>query len=95
VIGVLADSAKEPGEFTGQICGEREVIVACPWAREIPDVLRERNLHGISFAVAHVTATLAELRIGAGSEAPVDWISLLNKFRNAPAGSREFRIATA
>ena len=95
VIGVLADPVREPGEHTVQTCDGREVITACPWAREILGVPRERNLHGISFAVAHVTATLAELRMGAGSEAPVDWISLLNKFRNAPAGSREFRIATA
>ena len=95
VIGVLADPAREPGEHTVQSCDGREVITACPWAREIPGVPRERNLHGISFAVAHVTATLAELHMTGGTEASVDWISLLNKFVRQPAGLREVRIATA
>jgi hypothetical protein len=94
VIGVLADPAREPGEHTVQTCDGREVIAACPWAREIPGVPRERNLHGISFAVAHVTATLAELRVAADNDVSVDWISLLNKFEKHPPGSREFRTAT-
>jgi subtilisin family serine protease len=95
VIAVLDDPNNEPGEHTVQTCGERDVITACPWAREIPGVPRERNLHGISFAVAHVTATLAELRTASGTDASVDWISLLNKFVTQPTGLREIRIASA
>lgn len=76
VISVVSDAAKDPGEHTLESRNGRQIVTACPWAREIPGVPRERNLHGISFAVAHVTATLAHLR--ATASAPFsDWPSLL------------------
>lgn len=78
VVAVLADSAKEPGEYAIETRDARPIITACPWAREIPNVPRDRNLHGISFAVAHVTATLAQL--AADSAAAPDWNSLLTRF---------------
>ncbi len=78
VIAVVADAGKEPGEFGVEMRGGREVIAACPWAREIPGVARERNLHGISFAVAHVTARLAEMRGPAGGEEVANWKLALN-----------------
>jgi subtilisin len=61
VIAVLADNTKEPGEFGIKALRGKNVFTASPYPREIPNVSRERNLHGISFAVAHITATLANL----------------------------------
>jgi subtilisin family serine protease len=61
VVGVIADSTKFPGEHSVEIRGEKKIFSACPFPRDIPGVPRERNLHGVSFAVAHVTATLANL----------------------------------
>jgi subtilisin family serine protease len=61
VVGVLADATKEASEFAAEVCHGKTVYRASPYPREIPGVPRERNLHGISFAVAHMTATLANL----------------------------------
>ena len=51
------------------------IFSASPYPREIPGVPRDRNIHGVSFAVAHVTAALARL----WPTAPVsqDWESTL------------------
>jgi subtilisin family serine protease len=68
VLGVLADASMSAGEFGTQVRGGKTVYTANPFAREIPGVPRERNLHGISFAVAHMTATLANLWNPASSE---------------------------
>lgn len=64
VVGVLADAkidATEAGAFGAQVRHGKTVFTASPYPREIPGVPRERNVHGISFAVAHMTATLAGL----------------------------------
>jgi hypothetical protein len=37
-------------------------VAACPYPLDISGVSRERNLHGVSFSVAHVSARLACLR---------------------------------
>jgi hypothetical protein len=59
VVGVLADPSKAPGEHGVERRDGKQIFTACPFPREIPGVPRERNLHGVSFAVAHVTAALA------------------------------------
>jgi len=61
VIAVLADNTKEPNEFGIKTLHGKNIFTASPYPREIPNVPREHNLHGISFAVAHITATLANL----------------------------------
>jgi len=61
VIAVLADNTKEAGDFGVTVLHGKNVFTASPYPREIPNVPRERNLRGISFAVAHITATLANL----------------------------------
>jgi subtilisin family serine protease len=61
VIAVLADNSKEAGEFGIKTLHGKNVFTASPYPREIPNVPRESNLHGISFAVAHITATIANL----------------------------------
>jgi hypothetical protein len=61
VVGVLADTAMTAGEFGTQFRHGKTVYTASPYPREIPGVPREHNLHGISFAVAHITAILANL----------------------------------
>jgi subtilisin family serine protease len=61
VVGVLADASKAPGEHGVETRDGKKVFTACPFPREIPGVPREQNLHGVSFAVARVTAALASL----------------------------------
>jgi hypothetical protein len=51
------------------------VFSASPYPREIPGVPRNRNLHGASFAVAHVTAALAG--IWPATRPSQDWASTL------------------
>jgi hypothetical protein len=45
-------------------------VAACPYPLEIPGVPRERNIHGVSFAVAHVSAHIARMR---AQEPHQDW----------------------
>jgi hypothetical protein len=68
VVGVLADATKAAGEFGTQVRQGKTVFTASPYPREIPGVPRERNVHGVSFAVAQMTATLAGLWNPASSE---------------------------
>src|SRR5258708_1302533 len=51
------------------------IFSASPYPREIPGVPHDRNLHGVSFAVAHVTAALA--RIWPAARPSQDWESTL------------------
>lgn len=59
VVAVRADAAIARDTFT--IEGERDALVfrASPYPRPIPGVPPERNLNGISFAVANMTGFLA------------------------------------
>jgi hypothetical protein len=57
VVSVIADPALERDEFRI----EDDAFVAAPYPRSIPGVPRERNLSGVSFAVANVTGALARL----------------------------------
>jgi subtilisin family serine protease len=85
VVGVLADSSKSPGEYGVGLRDAKTVFTACPFAREIPGVPRERNLHGVSFAVAHITATLAQL--GKPSALVTSWESVLAHHAGMPVGN--------
>ena len=57
VVSVVADPALARDEF--RVDGTS--FVASPYPRPIPGVPRERNLSGVSFAVANVTGALARL----------------------------------
>lgn len=60
-VGVVMDAA-QPRDFVAlaEIDGHR-VLKASPYPRPIPGVPPERNLNGISFAVANATGVLARL----------------------------------
>ena len=60
VASVAADSTLERNEFEIDELG----FVAAPYPRPIPGVPRERNLSGVSFAVANVSGFLARLLEG-------------------------------
>ena len=57
VITVRADHELE----ADAIRYENGVFVASSWARELPGLPKERNFHGVSLAVAHVTGMAAVL----------------------------------
>ena len=60
VAGVIADDALERDEIEVEPRdGTCRRFDASPYPRPIPNVPRERNLSGVSFAVANVTGFLA------------------------------------
>lgn len=61
VIGVLADPQLPDGRFEVADYHGKRVYSAPPYPRPIPGVPRERNLHGASFAVAHITGWIGRL----------------------------------
>ena len=66
VVGVLLDAEQPRETVTVGRRGERHVLRASPYPRPIPGVPRERNLNGISFAVANATGCLAAVLAGHG-----------------------------
>ena len=61
VIGVLAGSQLPDDRFEVAEYHGKCVFAAPPYPRPIPGVPRERNLQGISFAVAHISGWIARL----------------------------------
>lgn len=57
VIAVRDDHELEPGV----IRSDNGVFVASTWARPLPGLPRERNFHGVSMAIAHITGMAAAL----------------------------------
>jgi subtilisin family serine protease len=62
VIPVLLDWSCPRDTYRLAMSGGRRVIVASGYPRDIPNVPRERNLHGISFAVANASGFVARAR---------------------------------
>jgi hypothetical protein len=69
VIGVVADHAVERDEIDTHLEGGELVVRASPFPRPIPNVPRERNLSGVSFAVANVSGFLARAAEHANGDA--------------------------
>jgi hypothetical protein len=60
-LGVVMDPAHARDAVSVAEVGGRPVLKASPYPRPIPGVPPERNLNGISFAVANATGALAHL----------------------------------
>jgi hypothetical protein len=61
VVGVVADPDQPRDAVRVVQLPRGPAVVASPFPRPIPGVPRERNMHGISFAVANATGVLARL----------------------------------
>ena len=59
VIGVRADWTYDRHGYTVSAIKGRPLLVTAPYPREIPGVPRERNVNGVSFAVANATGFVA------------------------------------
>jgi subtilase family protein len=69
VVAVRADASLDRDAYDVRMVNDRAVLVTAPFPRDIPGVPRERNLSGVSFAVANASAFVAralETRPGAG-----------------------------
>ncbi len=66
--------------------GGRVVLSASGYPREIPNVPRERNLSGISFAVANATGFVARALEAAPGAGLTEILAVLRDGRSAPAG---------
>jgi len=59
VVAVKADWTCDRFAYTVSAVDGRPVLLTSPYPREIPGVPRERNVKGVSFAVAGATAFVA------------------------------------
>jgi hypothetical protein len=59
VVGVILDGEQPRERVTPMAVDGHLVVQASPYPRPVPGVPRERNLNGISFAVANATGCLA------------------------------------
>ncbi len=85
VVGVVEDAACARDSYSVVADAEGSVhFAACPFPLDIAGVPRERNLRGVSFAVAHVSAQIA--RMWPEVQSPVDWVDQLRARREAGAG---------
>jgi hypothetical protein len=85
VIGVTADPDCPGDQYRCAESGGKRVFSAPPYPREIPGVPRERNLNGVSFAVAHISAHLAQCW---SNHAPTaDWEQILADGQSVPAST--------
>jgi subtilisin family serine protease len=67
VVPVRADWTCDRHAYTLATIDGRAVVLASPYPRDIPGVPRERNLNGVSFAVANASAFVARA-LEAGSD---------------------------
>jgi hypothetical protein len=79
VVGVVMDAHQPRDEVRVVSLSTGRAVVASPYPRPIPGVPPERNLNGISFAVANVTGVLARLLLNhsgvASADAAIDLLS--------------------
>lgn len=59
VLSVRADGSLHRGAYDVRMVNERPVLVTAPYPRGIPGIPRERNLSGVSFAVANASGFVA------------------------------------
>jgi len=59
VVPVRADGSLDREAYEVGVVDDRRVLVAAPYPRDIPGVPRDKNVHGISFAVANASAFVA------------------------------------
>jgi len=59
VVPVRAGSSLDRAAYDIGTVDDRHVLVTAPYPRDIPGVARDRNVHGISFAVANASAFVA------------------------------------
>ena len=76
VVGVVEDAACPREDVRVQNLGATR-FAACPFPLDIAGVPRERNLRGVSFSVAHVSAAIARHWHSSGPQG--DWASFLQE----------------
>lgn len=59
VIAIRADASIDRDAYDVRMINDRPVLVTAPYPRDIPGVPRERNLTGVSFAVANASGFVA------------------------------------
>src|SRR5439155_686359 len=59
VVPVRADGSLDRDAYEVRVVDDRRVLVTAPYPRDIPGVPRDKNVHGISFAVANASGFVA------------------------------------
>ena len=71
VVPVRADWSSDRETYRLATVDGRTVVIASPYPRDIPGISRDRNLNGVSFAVANSSAFVARaLEAGSGLKLP-------------------------
>jgi len=87
VVAVRADWACDRAAYTVAFVEDRPVLATSPYPRDIPGVSRERNVNGVSFAVANASAFVAralEASAGAGRSTIAKIFSTLEEAARVP-----------
>jgi hypothetical protein len=86
-LGVVMDPGQPRDSVTALEIDGHPVVRASPYPRPIPGVPPERNLNGISFAVANATGVLARMMEDAGEARTAEEAMKLVSARWGPTGS--------
>jgi subtilisin family serine protease len=90
VVAVKADWEIDRHAYTLRVEAGRTIVAASPYPRDIPGVPRERNLHGISFAVANATGFVARAIEAIGESSPPSSTAILEMLeRGLPSSVAE------
>jgi subtilisin family serine protease len=79
VIGVRADWSCPRDTYTVASVEDRAVIAASPFPRDIPGIPRERNVNGVSFAVANASGFVARALEASPGARPAGILSMLEE----------------
>jgi len=74
VVGVAVEADGDRDAYVAVETAQGWVFRASPYPRSLPGVPKERNLSGISFAVANMTGFVARAREHVGLEAPLETV---------------------
>ena len=87
VIAVRADWSCARDSYSVAAVEDRAVIVTSPYSRDIPGVPRERNVNGVSFAVANASGFVARAFEAAPGAALGEIVAMLEEAapQRAPA----------
>jgi subtilisin family serine protease len=92
VVGVLVDAEPPRAPVVPTVVGSGVALVASPYPRPVPGVPPERNLNGVSFAVANATGCLAA---ALATRPDVRTAEAALRLLAAPAGGRQHASGSA
>jgi hypothetical protein len=88
VIAVRADWTCARDVYAVEFVEDRPVLSTSPYPRDIPGVSRERNVNGVSFAVANASGFVARALEASSHSTRTDIAKIFARLEEAAAGQR-------